>query len=100
MQLNFDTRLLDSVKSDGGNNVAHDCGNNLVADPPSIAIPAAAMDVVLMPDESIIIAKYSMVDENGTKRKYARTRNGREIPYFTDEEFAAWCELHPYDPEL
>ena len=77
-----------------------DLENTSFAEVPVDFIPESATDIVLTPDEPIIVAQYFRLDEKGQKRKYARTRNGREMRYFTNEEFAAWCELHPYDPEL
>lgn len=57
-------------------------------------------DEILTPEEPIIVAQYYKIDSSGKKRKYARTRGGREIPYMTDDDEEWFLKQFPYDPNL
>src|SRR2546430_2739255 len=72
------------VEVDGAIEMAHEVehtGSHSAA----VHEPEEHFDEILTPDEPIIVAQYYKIDSNGKKRKYARTRGGREIPYMTDD---------------
>ena len=47
--------------------------------------------------EPLIVERFFKIDANGRRCEYARTRNGREIPYLMDDEAEEFFKKYTYE---